>query len=314
MNTGSIEVSRLGYLGAALLLVVGSACGPAEGAFELEAGDETGELAEELRGANGLSLNGLSLNGLSLNGLSLNGLSLEGLSSAEFDTWFQENPELHNQVMKYVVRCAVPAGVTRTYTSASTGMTRTWKGNLGLAPDWTNGAPATVAEQQIVSACLAAHADKYGVHTRISVLGRGATGEAIPYTSEELQRFSEREACFFGNLFTDEGVFVGNDGRPLNNRESTTRACALSSRRNDDNQECLPIVRVERDCARFCTLDASRKFYVSCTYNGVEYPVITTRLRPADIYTCGDDVCQLTESCGTGHTPDNCGVDCGRCQ
>ncbi|WP_395828482.1 hypothetical protein [Archangium violaceum] len=326
MKTGSIEVSRrqvlhVGHVGVMLLLVAASACGPAEGPFESEAAFVQnqelvvdGDIVRLGLSLNGLSLNGLSLNGLSLNGLSLNGLSLDGLSSPEFDAWFQTDPELGDMVMKYVVACAAPSGVSRTYTSSSTGVTYVWKGNLGLAPDWTNGEPATLTEQRLVSACLGAHASKYhDVHIPLSVLGLRATGTPIPVTPEELQQFPEKEACFFGNLFTDEGIFVGNDGRPLNNAESTARACALSSHGNGKNQECLPLVRVKRDCAKFCTLDASRTFYVSCTYNGITYPVITTRLRAADIYTCGDGVCQFTEKPGRGTTADSCARDCGTC-
>lgn len=292
-------------LSGVLLVVLVSACEPVEGAPEPE---------HPSHQAQGLDVtNGLSLNGLSLNGLSLNGLSLNGLSTSAFHAWFQLEPALHDAVMKYVVACAAPLGVLRTYTSPSTGQTYVWTGTLGLAPDWLQGAPATVAEQRIVSACLAAHANKYGLHVPVSVQGLSATGVAIPTTAVELLLYSEREACFFGNVFSGEGLYVGNDGRPLNDRESTARACALSTSRNLVSQECAPLVRVEQDCGRFCTLDASRKFYVSCTYDGITWPAITTRMRRSDIYTCGDGLCQYTEKCGTGETYDNCGRDCGPC-
>jgi hypothetical protein len=312
METG-VSTAGVRRLGLVLLLVAASACEPMEAAPGPEPLAQRPHEVKELRTTNGLSLNGLSLNGLSLNGLSLNGLSLEGLSTAEFDTWFQKNPALHGSVMEYVVRCAAPAGVSRTYTSPTTGQSWSWEGRLGLAPDWTHGAPATLAEQRIVSACLAAHVDKYALHISISVQGLSATGVAVPTPDWELMLFSEKEACFFGNLFNTEGVYAGNDGRPLNDRESTARACALSSRKDTGTQPCAPLMRVEQDCARFCTLDASRKFYLSCTYNGISYPAITTRLLRSDIYTCGDGVCQVTEQCGTGESYDNCGRDCGSC-
>jgi hypothetical protein len=301
---------KTGLAALLLLLLATSACGPVDAA---RGSEELAHGAQELETTNGLSLNGLSLNGLSLNGLSLNGLSLNGLSTAEFDSWFQKNPELNNEVMTYIVRCSVPAEEKRTYTSSTTGRTWEWKGHLGLAPDWSNGSPATLAEQRIISACLAAHVDKYGLHVSISVQGLSATGVAIPTTGWELALYSEKEACFFGNLFNDEGIYVGNDGRSLNDKESTARACALSSKKNAGTQECAPLVRVEQDCSDFCTLDASRRFYVSCTYNGIPYPAITTRMLRSDIYTCGDGTCQVTEKCGTGESYDNCGKDCGPC-
>jgi hypothetical protein len=216
--------------------------------------------------------------------------------------------------MTYLVLCAAPAGQVRTYTSPLTGLTRSWTGGLGLAPNWASGTPATLAEQRLVSACLAAHANKYGIHVPISVMGLRATGEAIPVSLMELLLFSKKEACFFGNLFNDaEGLYVGEDGPLLTGRESSPRACALSSSGSGTDPECPPLVRVEQDCANFCTLDASRRFYVSCTANGIAYPAITTRMLPSDVYTCGDGVCQFTEQCGTGETYDNCGRDCGPC-
>ena len=65
---------------------------------------------QEVLSLNGLSLNGMSVNGLSINGLSINGLSVNGLSTGDFSTWFSRDPSLSNEVMTYVVRCAVPAG------------------------------------------------------------------------------------------------------------------------------------------------------------------------------------------------------------
>lgn len=309
MKTG-ISVVSVHPFGLVTLLMAASACGQVEATPGPE---PLAQRTQEMQTTNGLSLNGLSLNGLSLNGLSLNGLSLNGLATAEFSSWFQTDAALHDSVMKYVVRCAVPAGESRSYTSPSTGKTWSWMGGLGLAPDWSNGAPATLAEQRIVSACLAAHVDKYELHISISVQGLNARGVAIPTPGWELDTYSEKEGCFFGNLFNSEGVYAGNDGPELKNQESTARACALSNTKGAEHQPCAPLVRIEEKCSKFCAKDGSQRFYLSCTYNGISYPVITTRLLPSDIYTCGDGICQVSEQCGTGNTYDNCGTDCGPC-
>ncbi len=296
-----------------LVLLGAGGCGPLEDpALPPEAPAAT--QAQELASANGLSLNGLSLNGLSLNGLSLNGLSLEGLASARFRDWFQANPALSDMVMRYVVRCAVPAGQTRGYTDPGTGTAYTWHGQLGLAPDWAAGRLATVAEQQVVSACLAAHANKYGIPMRIAVLGRDARGQRISSSWTELSTYSEREACFFGNLFTQEGIYVGHDQGLLSGNESSLRACALSPGPLQMEHACPPLLPVG-NCELFCQLDLSLNQYTACTYNGVTYRPITTRLRPDDVYRCGDGVCQVTESCGLGVLQySGCTVDCGLCQ
>ncbi|WNG52664.1 hypothetical protein F0U60_30530 [Archangium minus] len=304
-------------LSALLLLSFASACGSVESPSEAQkpaaqAQAQQHELDAFLSSPNGLAFNGLAFNGLAFNGLAFNGLAFNGLTSAEFSSWFQTDPELGDMVMKYLVQCAVPAGQTRSYTEPDTGLTHTWTGNLGLAPGWAKGAPASLEEQQLISACLAAHTNKYGLHVPLSVLGPTASGTHIPYSAEELASFPEKEGCFFGNLFTDEGVFVGSDGRPLHRTESSTRACALSSPLDKESQPCLPIVRVDPLCDRFCEKDATRTFYVRCTYNGISYRPVTTRISREDIFVCGDGVCQSTESCGTGTTPNNC-ADCGSC-
>jgi len=260
---------------------------------------------------NGLSVNGLSVNGLSVNGLSVNGLSVNGLLSLTFQNWFEAEPTTREQVMKYIVLCAVPAGQTRTYTSLVTLQTYTWPGQLGLAPTWSLGLPATPAEQQLITACLAAHTNKFGIHIPISVMGRNTQGQALPFTLSELSAYSETEACFFGNAFTDEGVFAANDRTFLHTSESTARACGLSSKQG--STECAPIAHVGA-CKDFCTLDSTRTHYTQCTYNGVSYKPITTRIQSQDIYRCGDGVCQFTERCGTGNTYDSCLADCGACQ
>jgi hypothetical protein len=276
------------------LVLACAACGP-EAAYP----EETQELGNTSRSVvvdNGLVLNGLSLNGLSLNGLSLNGLSLNGLSTDAFKNWFNADPTLRNEIMKYVVACGVPSGESRSYTNQGT--TYTWQGSLGLAPSWASGNAATTVEEQVVSACMAAHANKFGIHVTISMLGLNGAGNAIPSTSQELTEHGVREACFFGNLFNGStGTFSANDGLSLASNESTARVCGLSG------SQCSPLVYVG-SCSQYCTLDATNTFYTSCSYNGVTYRPITTRMKAQDIHVCGDGVCQATESSGT------CAADC----
>jgi hypothetical protein len=261
---------------------------------------------------NGLSYNGLSANGLSYNGLSANGLSANGLSANGFASWFSQNPAQSEMVMRYLVRCAAPAGTVRTYTDPQTQITYSWPGVLGLAPDWASGQPATVAEQQIVSACLAAHVNKFGVSVLISVLGQSANGQFIPFTDAEFHQYSRKEACFFGNLFNGEGVFFGADSPRLHDNESSPRACELSSVDAAERNDCAPLTYAGK-CDKLCDRVRGETFYEECTWNGVTYHPITTRVSKESIYSCGDGVCQFTESCGRGGHANSCEKDCGRC-
>ena len=306
----SEQVRLLSRLAVLLLPLALLACGPVDETLDPEA-DALGEQTGELIAFNGISVNGISLNGLSVNGISVNGISVNGLTSSAFSTWFSQDPVLGHEVMTYVVRCAVPLGERREHTDVQTGRTYTWWGTLGLAPDWASGNPATLKEQQLVSACLAAHVNKYGKSVPISVLGKNARG-AIIFSGWELSQFSEKEACFFGNLFNGEGVYAGNDGDSVSPRDSNARGCGLLSS-GKDKDACAPIVRLSK-CHSACTLDATRTYYTSCTYKGTTYVPLTTRLREQDVYRCGDGTCQFTESCGNGSQYNNCRSDCGRCR
>jgi hypothetical protein len=317
------------------VLLLGVGCGPTEARGVWAPADTSSgaaNTAQALETDNGLSVNGLSFNGLSFNGLSFNGLSFNGLSSSAFASWFQSNPTLAHGVMRYLVHCAVPAGEVRTYTAE--GRTYDWVGGLGLAPAWAGGATATLREQQVVSACLAAHANKYNQRVPISVLGRRADGVAISVTDEELKQYQWRESCFFGNLFSGEGVYVGRDKGRLKPRESSSRACSVAASRGDKEDEaaeeldggeqdppeelelnrhrCAPLVYIGR-CAQHCVMDESKSFYASCTWNGVTYPSLTTRLDRRSLYKCGDGICQPTESCGDKNDFLSCKEDCGTC-
>jgi len=277
-----------------MLLVLAGGCGPVE-----EPANPSGEPVSTASQAL------VEDNGLAMNGLAFNGLAFNGLSSSSFSSWFQQHPAESNLFMKYLVHCSVPAGQTRTYSNGTT--TYVWNGGLGLAPAWSNGSPATLEEQQVVSSCLAALVNKYGRTVQISIRGTSAQGQPIPTTPSELSNFTIREACFFGNLFNGEGLFVGNDQGMLPPGQSSLRACALSG-----SNECPPLIHVGT-CHGRCQNDTTGSYFTQCTINGVSYHALTTRLRHQDIYTCGDGICQPSESCGTGNKADSCKRDCGSC-
>ncbi|XXF75633.1 hypothetical protein P2318_21540 [Myxococcaceae bacterium GXIMD 01537] len=266
---------------------------------------------------NGIITNGLSLSGPLSNGLAVNGLGAAGLASAAFATWFSAYPEADaDAAMRYVVACAVPDGERRVFRHPATDKVFTWVGTLGLTPGWARGRPASETEQQLVSGCLAALVNKYGMHVPVSMRARDGAGRTVELAPGEADAFPLREAAFFGNLFTGEGVFVCNDRFELNPAESTARACGLSSREEGDTA-CPPLVHVGR-CNSACKADETRGFYARCRADGRAYVPVSTRLREQDVFRCGDGVCQFTESCdgsraGVGRSYDSCLADCGRC-
>jgi len=306
MRTIDRHLPHLLSLSLAAALLAG--CGPASDLVEPIASEDLGTGAQALSSGNGLSANGLNRNGLNRNGLNRNGLNSIGLAKPEFNTWFNEDVASSDQVMKYFYGCAAASNKTLTWTNPTTGKAYSWKGALGLAPAWTGGTPATVAEQQVITACLAAHVNKYGLSVPIAIEGRSATGTQIAIAAGELTTYSVREACFFGNLFASQGVFLANDFTSWSAANSTARGCALGGA-----GECLPMVNLSKQCGEVCTPDTTGTFWESCTWNGTVFKPLTTRLKPADVYTCGDGVCQFTEQCGGAWTVANCS-DCGLCE
>ena len=80
----------------------------------------------------------------------------------------------------------------------------------------------------------------------------------------------------------------------------------------DSVSQCPPIYQTSY-CSSLCQQDPTDVFYETCTVNGKAYKALTTRISPAEHYSCGDGICQFTESCGSGANWDNCKVDCGLC-
>lgn len=230
---------------------------------------------------NGIITNGLITNGLITNGLITNGIITNGLQTEEFHAWFEHDADFSDMVMRYVVRCAVPAGESRSYVSESG--SRNWEGSLGLAPQWSAGAPIPVAEQQLVSACLAAHANKTGTVVTVSLRGYHASGEPIATTSAERDEYRQVEGCFFGNLFSGDGVHAGFDRRsPLARKGNCSpRVCAA----NDGSAgDCPPIVAAGM-CQRLCR-GTGAEIRVCESAGGHEFLPVMTYLRDEDIFPC----------------------------
>jgi GLTT repeat (6 copies) len=252
---------------------------------------------------NGIATNGIATNGLvpgnvGSNGLALNGLAAAGLDAPEFAAWFATDPVYADMVMKYLARCALSADASLTYASADT--TYVWPGTLGLAPIWSSGQAIPEAEQQLVTACLAAHTNGLGRHVSISVRGYGEDGAPVAVTADELASYVFSEACYFGNLFTDEGAYVALGEGSLDPSVTTPRGCAAEA---GAPGSCLPMLHAGL-CSDVCQPGPDGTTVSDCTLNGSHYMGLQVFLLDEDVYRCGDGVCQFTES------PESCPADC----
>ena len=105
--------------------------------------------------------------------------------------------------LKYLVRCALPAGVALYADQDNTRFT--FPGGLGLAPGWVDEA-MTPSQERWVSACLLAHMNYFGISVVVSMRATPPPVPALTVSDDESHSFSIFEGGFFGNLFTPAPV------------------------------------------------------------------------------------------------------------
>lgn len=137
---------------------------------------------------NGMAWNGISFNGMSWNGMSWNGISFNGLAS-----------EPVNELVRYIVSCALPKGDSITF--EADGTKYTFEGEIGVAPEWKTKACDTSC-QRWVSACLLARINFAGAHVQISMRGEN---KGLAVQPHEMRDFKIREATYYGNVFDGGG-------------------------------------------------------------------------------------------------------------
>ncbi len=149
---------------------------------------------------NALSYNALSYNALSYNALSYNALSYNSLAAIQDSS---SAGTLSRQLLQYTVGCALNASQSFSFSwvdAQGNPQSATYAGQLGLAPGWANGPLTHRNEQELVSACLAARTNYFGVTVAISV--RGEVEALLDNTSAaELAAYPYVEGAFWGNLF-----------------------------------------------------------------------------------------------------------------
>jgi len=178
-----------------------------------------------LNAHNGLAtLNGLNAhNGLTTtNGLNAhNGLSGDALAGpttwglARHDAAGWQPPRASNALMtspegrttmSYIVRCALPTGHSVSMTD-QTGASYTFQGQIGIAPQWENGACDTEC-QEYMTACLLAHVNTTGQHISLWL---DSASPAIGWGRDA--NFPYQEGTFYGNIFQSPPKAYFCDGK-----------------------------------------------------------------------------------------------------
>lgn len=165
------------------------------------------ELGNGVRLANGIDLaNGLD----TTNGVRLaNGASYDGIDGPHYappagsglEQWIDEDPAMRKRILRYLVECALPAGVQ--VQLAYRGVTEViGAGVAGLGPGLQSG-PMTTVEQQKVSSCLLARVNVTGQVVQLSMLGPMSGFDAV--TATDLP-YGKMDGGYYGNLFLDQPV------------------------------------------------------------------------------------------------------------
>ena len=153
---------------------------------------EVGVAEEAALTSNALTSNALTSNALTSNALTSNALTSNALTSNALTSNALNDPN-SQEVMKYIVSCALPAGV-EVVTPA-----QTYEGELGLAPEW--GLPGGHCDRECiewVSGCVLSRVDYLGVHVEISIRG---DLPALAVSAAEAAAYTDREATYYGDIF-----------------------------------------------------------------------------------------------------------------
>lgn len=161
-----------------------------------------------------LTYNALTYNALTYNALSANAranslmpdvpLNTDSYNGGVEDLKYQlSDPSGRTQeFFHYLVTCALAPGQVVEYKDEIFGGTfsATYEGELGLCQSWYTG-KASPECRQVVSSCLLARQNAFGVSVELSTRGHDGEHNVIPTDTAELDRFDWREGAFFGDVF-----------------------------------------------------------------------------------------------------------------
>lgn len=233
---------------------------------------------------NRLALNRLALNRLALNRLALNRLALDGMAP---ESWQDGADELvatadGREILRYLAVCAFVEDDV--LVRAHDGHAYEFPGLLGLAPKWDDR-PLGEEEQELVSACVLAHVNAYGVPVAISLRAH----HDVPSTEEERRAFPVFEGTFFGQIFDGElGRIYAcqgsvSDAALAHSEDRALRACT------DGSEDC-DIVAVG-SCNEVCEERHEEEGWSRCWADGRLYE------KTISVYLFADDPSGQNERC-----------------
>jgi hypothetical protein len=169
----------------ACLVLLAASCGPS-------ATEETRQpaIATNAIATNAIATNAIATNAIATNAIATNALAgqffppddLRGAVTRPEVVTALEDPDAQ-MFMSYLVSCALDPDQTLQWQSRFTSTRITWRGNLGLCPQWLTSAPSQACLES-VSACLLARNNVFGVSVPLSLRGDQSDSQPIPLAPE----------------------------------------------------------------------------------------------------------------------------------
>jgi hypothetical protein len=254
-------------LGVVLSALLASGCA-------LEAAEEPISEADlSLATANALTANALTANALFPGALTAGALSASPLDFAKLSDDARaalQDPgpggELSRKLLKYAAGCALGAEQSFDFWwTDSLGVVHDerYPGSLGIEPSWAK-TPLGAVGQRMISACLGARINYYGIQVAISA--RSATAPLDVLGSDEVAAFPHIEGAFWGNLFSAtpylNACYVGAN---VANSHAHLRDCAAGHVNADGTVSSCGMIQRVGECKTVCPVaDGEGRYWHSC--------------------------------------------------
>jgi len=254
-----ILVGLSSMLGCTAELPSEDATADAEGAFITDNALTDNALTDNALTDNALTDNALTDNALTDNALTDNALAAIQDPGAQGD--------LNRELLKYIVACAFKPQQSFDFSWTDEGNVvhnEHYVGQLGIAPQWATGSLG-VEGQHMVTSCLAAKTNFYGVHVTISVRSSEKPLRLQPGSSE-LTAYSKVEGAFWGNLWAPQPyINACYNSANVNNSRAHKRDCAAGHlEQNGSVSEC-GIIDILGSCSSVCkSYNSQRGYYEDC--------------------------------------------------
>jgi len=151
--------------------------------------------------------------------------------------------------LKYTVSCAFNSNQSLTIQLEQPVV---FSGSLGLA-EWWPQRRIDAADQEKVSACLAARVNFFGARVNISIRGRGLE----PPSADEIAEYTLQEGAFWGNIFAERKpeLFACTNEANLENSFASLRFCSSGFPVADGSSIPCGQLRNVGSCDNWCVVD-----------------------------------------------------------